>query len=131
MPRLSPRARLTPSLLKPQGWLAAETLCLALTSRALDFADAPGIEAVSPARLAPLFCAKRIDAAAAAPGHPTRAQPRPGCVSRFSLRLTAERRARMTAAAKRLRQSCQAVLTDALDAHLERLAPGDGLPSAL
>ncbi|MGH7087358.1 MAG: hypothetical protein ACREFQ_00480 [Stellaceae bacterium] len=129
MPRLSPQARLAPSLLSPRGWLAAETLCLAREPHLLGFDEAPRAEPQSP--LAPLFCTKRIDASSVAISYPMHAPPPPAHAYRFSLRLTAARRARMKTAAKRLRQSCQAFLTDALEAHLERIAQDVGLPSAL
>ena len=78
----------------------------------------------------PLFLVKAASGAPArfailplASGEPREGVP---AFAKFSLRLTAERRARMKEAAARVGQSCQAFLVDALDAHIERVPRDTG-----
>ena len=73
----------------------------------------------------PLFCAKP---AASAEHRPRVGWPRHAAAlsaraetRKLSLRITPERRWRMKLAAAFLRQSCQALVVDAIDRHIERL----------
>jgi hypothetical protein len=67
----------------------------------------------------PLFCTKTGIAPAYALSGPTSSGPAPHQI-KFSLRLRTEQHARMKLTARRLGQTCQAFLIDALNAHLAR-----------
>lgn len=122
MSRIAPRARLTSSLLNPNGWLASSHFCPPYSHGARDLDD-HGVEndKSAPPPL-PLFCIKSAAAPASAVEYRKSTRPGRDYRFRFSLRLNADRRMKMKVVASFLRQSCQAFLTDALDAHIERVA---------
>jgi hypothetical protein len=107
MSSAAPRAHLTASLLAARDWFPTNDPSSARRAAA-ERPDFP-----------PLFCIKG-GAQPIAAGTP--APHGEGGVRKFTLRLTEERRMEMKRMARLYGQSCQAFLSDALDAHMKRLA---------